>query len=128
MAACHECDGETGVYGSESINYDQGYMDSICKSFQVSCWPPDFLGTHNWCSVSDAIDIIRNIGLARPRKLVCEHTIGSNKDEVTAEDLKDFTDDVAALCGGICLRCAKEGKLDLTPDCEDGEHRQPVFG
>lgn len=100
------------------VNYDVGYMGCLCSAFGVPFWPPDFSRID--CSVQKAIDRIKAIGIARRGRASCEHT--GKKREVTALELKQFTNDLANTCGPLCLYCVKEGNPDLLSACTNAEH------
>lgn len=125
MPNCYNCeyDGNSPGYGTKSINYDQGYMDRLCEVFKVSAWPPNLRKLYR--GVAGTFETIRRIDTVILRLPTCEHT--GIKQKITGGDLKNFTDDIAKLCYGMCLQCVKDGNDDFNDKCNDVEHEQKPF-
>ena len=123
-------DCEELAYGNESINYNQGYMQSLCDAFETQFWPPRFAddehdygdeGEADDCmSLREAREAIKTLGTVKLSKPTCICT--EEQSKVTSYEFVNFADEVWRICSGLCLGCVKEGRLDLQAKCHKVEH------
>lgn len=96
------------------VNYDETFMRNLARAFKLDFWPPAFDDDDDK-TFAEAVSTVRNLGRVSRAQKSCGHT--ANRGAVTAREFAIFANQVESECHGLCLKCVKEGAMDLGAAC-----------
>ncbi|KAK5692433.1 hypothetical protein LTR97_010741 [Elasticomyces elasticus] len=113
---CGECD---VCEVTRCDNWDSDFADKLRKGFNTSCWPPSFRGPAGF-TISAAKASIKKLGTIQRGSPTCDHH--EAVVEVSASEFWALASHLDRMCAGLCLRCVREGVVDLSKACHKPGH------